>query len=63
MTQWNASGSVRDCTEQWIAHEIVNNSFSVLSVSSVVNSPAFIQPGLGRGMVPRPSSLVRLTLS
>jgi hypothetical protein len=60
MTQWNTSGSVRDCTEQWIAHEIVNNSFFVLSV---VNSPAFIQPGLGRGMVPRPSSLVRLTLS
>ena len=54
MTQWNASGSVRDCTEQWIAHDIVNNSFSVLSVSSVVNSPAFIRPGLGRGMVPAP---------
>ena len=60
MTQWNASGSVRDCSEQWIAHEIVNNSFSVLSV---VNSPAFIQPGLGRGMVPRHISLVSLILS
>jgi hypothetical protein len=60
MTQWNTSGSVRDCTEQWIAHEIVNNSFSVLSV---VNSPVFIQPGLGRGMVPRPISSVRLILS
>jgi hypothetical protein len=60
MTQWNASGSVRDCSEQWITHEIVNNSFSVLSV---VNSPAFIQPGLGRGMVPRPISLVSLILS
>jgi hypothetical protein len=63
MTQWNASGSVRDCTEQWIAHEIVNNSCSVLSVSSVVDSPVFIQPGLGRGMVPRPSSLVSLILN
>ena len=54
MTHWNASGSVRDCTEHWIEHEIANNSFSVLSVSSVVNSPAFIQLGLERGMVPAP---------
>jgi hypothetical protein len=51
MPHWNASGSVRDCTEQWIAHEIANNSFSVLSV---VNSLLFLQLGLERGIVPAP---------